>query len=69
VDKPADILPLGLYCAHCNAHYTGSEAQVCYVTKVIRTAFLAPDLVEMVLEGRAATELTLAQLTKDLPWD
>ena len=28
MDKPADILPLGLYCAYCNAHFTGSEAQV-----------------------------------------
>ena len=40
-----------------------------YVSKVIRTAFLAPDLVEAVLEGRAPPELTLAELTKDLPWN
>jgi len=37
--------------------------------KLIRTAFLAPDLVEAVLEGRAPTRLTLAELTGDLPWD
>jgi len=40
-----------------------------YVSKVIRTAFLAPDLVEAVLEGRAPSQLTLAELTKELPWD
>jgi len=40
-----------------------------YVSKLIRTAFLAPDLVEAVLEGRAPTRLTLAELTDDLPWD
>jgi len=40
-----------------------------YVSKLIRTAFLAPDLVEAVLDGRAPTRLTLAELTDDLPWD
>ena len=40
-----------------------------YVSKVIRTAFIAPDLLEAVLEGRLPTQLTLAELTKDLPWD
>jgi len=40
-----------------------------YVSKLIRTAFLAPDLVEAVLGGRAPTRLTLAELTDDLPWD
>ena len=40
-----------------------------YVSKVIRTAFLAPDLVEAVLAGRAPPQLTLTELTKDLTWD
>ena len=40
-----------------------------YVSKAIRAAFLAPDLLEAVLEGRAPAQLTLAELTKDLPWD
>jgi site-specific DNA recombinase len=40
-----------------------------HVSKVIRTAFLAPDLVEALLEGRAPLQLTLAELTKHLPWD
>jgi site-specific DNA recombinase len=40
-----------------------------YVSKVIRAAFLAPDLVEAVLERRPPTGLTLAELTDHLPWD
>jgi site-specific DNA recombinase len=40
-----------------------------YVSKRIRTAFLAPDLVEALLERRAPPELTIAELTKHLPWD
>ena len=40
-----------------------------YVSKLIRAALLAPDLVEAVLEGRAPSQLTLAELTKELPWD
>jgi len=40
-----------------------------YVSKVIRVAFLAPDLVEAVLEGRLPARLTVAELTDDLPWD
>ena len=39
------------------------------LSKLIRAAFLAPDLVEAVLEGRAPSQLTLAELTKELPWD
>jgi hypothetical protein len=39
------------------------------VSKAIRAAFLAPDLVEALLEGHAPPQLALAQLTKDLPFD
>ena len=39
------------------------------MSKLIRAALLAPDLVEAVLEGRAPSQLTLAALTKELPWD
>jgi hypothetical protein len=37
--------------------------------QVIRAAFLAPDLVEAVLQGRAPAQLTLAQIMKRLPYD
>ena len=40
-----------------------------YVSKVIRVAFLAPHLVEAVLEARPPARLTVAELTDDLPWD
>ena len=40
-----------------------------YVGQAIRAAFLAPDLVEALLQGRTPAQLNLAQLTKDLPWD
>jgi len=39
------------------------------VGQAIRAAFLAPDLVEALLQGRSPTQLNLAQLTKDLPRD
>ena len=40
-----------------------------HVSQVIRAAFLAPDLVEAVLQGRAPAQLTLRQIMKQLPWD
>jgi hypothetical protein len=39
------------------------------VSQVIRAAFLAPDLVEAVLQGRAPAQLTLHQIMKQLPCD
>ena len=40
-----------------------------HVSQVIRAAFLAPDLVEAVLQGRHPAQLTLRQRMKQLPWD
>jgi hypothetical protein len=40
-----------------------------YVSQVIHAAFLAPDLVEAVLQGRQPTQLTRRQLMKGLPCD
>ena len=40
-----------------------------HVSQVIRAAFLAPDLVEAVLQGRQPAQLTLRQVMKQLPWD
>ncbi len=40
-----------------------------YVSQVIHAAFLAPDLVEAVLQGRQPTPLTLRQIMKRLPCD
>jgi len=38
-----------------------------YVRKVFACAFLAPDIVEAILEGRQPRDLTFAKLTKKVP--
>jgi hypothetical protein len=40
-----------------------------HVSRVMRAAFLAPDLVEAVIQGRQPTQLTLPQVMKQVPWD
>ena len=39
------------------------------MSQVIRTAFLAPDLVEALLQGRRSAQLTVRGVLKDLPCD
>jgi site-specific DNA recombinase len=38
-----------------------------YVGQVLECAFLAPDIVQAILDGRQPTELTFAKLTRSLP--
>lgn len=40
-----------------------------YVSRVVRSALLAPDIVDMILEGLQPPELTLDRLFDHLPMD
>jgi DNA invertase Pin-like site-specific DNA recombinase len=40
-----------------------------YISAIVRCAFLAPDIVEAILNGRQPANLTLAKLTTPLPMD
>jgi len=40
-----------------------------YMSQIIRCALLAPDIVELILEGRQPPELTLDKLLKNVPMD
>ena len=40
-----------------------------YVNRIIRCALLAPDIMEMILEGRQPPELTLNTLFNNIPTD
>jgi hypothetical protein len=42
-----------------------------YVSRILRLALLAPDIIEMILEGRSDQAFLLAQLERPLPasWD
>jgi len=47
------------------AKQTGLDGS--YVRRILRFAFLAPDIVESILDGRQPHELTLAKLSRKLP--
>jgi len=38
-----------------------------YMTRVLRLSLLAPDIVEMILDGRQPPEMTLAALLEPFP--
>jgi hypothetical protein len=40
-----------------------------YVTRLLRCAFLAPEIIEALLAGSAPAEMTLASVLKDVPMD
>jgi hypothetical protein len=47
-----------------------SRCTVRYVTRLLKIAYLAPDIIEAILAGRQPHELTLAQLFRtDIPLD
>jgi hypothetical protein len=49
------------------AEQTGLEE--CYVSRVVQCAFLAPDIIEAILEGRQPADLTLEKLLAGQPMD
>lgn len=48
------------------AHRVGLNDR--YVGRVLNCAFLAPDIVEAILDGRQPSTLTFAKLTRSLPF-
>jgi len=38
-----------------------------YVSRILRTTLLAPEIIEMIVDGRQPADLTLAKLTKPFP--
>ena len=40
-----------------------------YVSRILRLTLLAPDIVEMIVDGRQPAEITLAKLMKQFPVD
>lgn len=50
---------------HALAQSSGLNAS--YVTRVLRLAFLSPQIVETIVQGKQSEELTLATLFKQLP--
>jgi len=40
-----------------------------YVSRILRMTLLAPEIIEMIVDGRQPMELTLAKLTKPFPVD
>lgn len=59
-----------------NGHSTGGRSLAKrfgfderYISAIVRCAFLAPDIVEAILDGRQPPNLTLAKITTRLPMD
>lgn len=49
------------------ARHEGLAAR--YVSRLLRCAFLAPDIIESLLAGSAPPEMTLAKVLQDVPLD
>jgi hypothetical protein len=47
----------------------GEDINTSYVSRVLRLTLLAPDIIEMIVDGRQPSELTLAKLLKPFPVD
>ena len=60
------LLETGVY-ATVQDIATAEKINPSYVSRVLRLTLLAPNIVEAILEGRQATDITLAGLMKGVP--
>jgi len=54
-------------CATVEEIAKAEKINTSYVSRVLRLTLLAPEIIEMILDGRQPTELTMAKLMKSFP--
>ena len=60
------LLETGVY-ATVEEIAAAEKINTSYVSRILRMALLAPEIIEMIVDGRQSADLTLANLTKPFP--
>jgi hypothetical protein len=60
------LLETGVY-ATVEEIAAAEKINTSYVSRILRMALLAPEIIEMMVDGRQPVNLTLAELTKPFP--